>query len=221
MAYVSISQNLHSDIENTLRTLHNTERASVGDMTHLNALAGSDESLRDKVDALLWEGFDDLKPRLDQFSTMSRVDLQVSYPMHEKLSVLEVAVPNMRVPCFRKIATTYSSGYHEVKVPQDFHPLVEECVRHRMSLHEIEDRWNKIGVQVKGFLNHCKSLNEALKLWPDLRKYIPSDYLTRVDAKSERSSTTKSAAAADALKAIDMDALQTSVVLARMAGAKL
>jgi len=67
-------------------------------------------------------------------------------------------------------------------------------------------------------VSKCKSLNEAIKLWPDVQRYVPKQFLDRVAKKAEKSAGAASQGA-EALKGIDVDMVNTSVVLARMAGA--
>jgi len=51
---------------------------------------------------------------------------------------------------------------------------------------EIADRWKKIKTDIDEFLTKCKTLNEAVKLFPNVRLYINSDDLERLDRKVER-----------------------------------
>lgn len=85
---------------------------------------------------------------------------------------------------------------------------------------EIRQRWNDVVKTVKNFLDNCKSLNEALKLWPQLRTYIPSEYLERVDKKSSKAQAEESKAA-EFLKSIDTGSIQASAVMARLSGVNL
>jgi hypothetical protein len=65
-------------------------------------------------------------------------------------------------------------------------------------------------------LGACKSLNEALKLWPDVRIYIPKEFLERVERKVER---TTNSGGAEAIKKVDTDAAVSAAAIARMMGA--
>ena len=65
------------------------------------------------------------------------------------------------------------------------------------------------------FLEACKSLNEGLKLWPDLKYYIPEQYLKKVAEKVEKKK--RPSEALDALKEIDVDQIVANAVMARMA----
>ena len=52
--------------------------------------------------------------------------------------------------------------------------------------NEIHDKWVQITNDVIAFLDSAKSLNSAIKAWKDLRAFIPSEYLARVDRKPKR-----------------------------------
>jgi DNA polymerase elongation subunit (family B) len=107
----------------------------------------------------------------------------------------------------------------DLKIDTGLHPLLIEARDLAVLRRECSKRWTKVQDQVLKFLGSCKSLNEAIKLWPDVRRYIPKDYLKRVDTKVEKTKTKSSGA--DALAGMDMDMVNTSLVLARMAGASL
>jgi hypothetical protein len=100
---------------------------------------------------------------------------------------------------------------------EDFTPL-EEMLRCLHTAAFINTRWRELDKKVLAFLNSCKSLNEALKLWPELEEHTPREFLERVRAKTERAQ--KVSVAAEVLKTIDTDELTAAMVSARMAGVK-
>lgn len=51
---------------------------------------------------------------------------------------------------------------------------------------EIAGRWKKVKTDIDEFLCKCKTLNEAVKLFPNVRLYIASEDLERLDRKAER-----------------------------------
>ena len=113
----------------------------------------------------------------------------------------------------RSYATTIEA------VPED-HPHLAELVAHELVAKEIKARWLANRKQVKEFLEACKSLNEALKLWPDLQRYVSPSDLQRISEKAEKPVKDQSAAL-DRLAAMDMERIQVSNVLARLAGANV
>jgi hypothetical protein len=92
---------------------------------------------------------------------------------------------------------------------------IQALIKQYRESTEMADKWRKIQAQVIAFLDSAKSLNAAIKAWPDLRAFIPQEYLARVDAKPER----KAAAAKveQALATVDRDLAITSAALVKLA----
>ena len=84
---------------------------------------------------------------------------------------------------------------------------------------QIKYRWFVVREQVLGFLTKCKSLNEALKLWPSVDMYIPMEFLLKARAETTRRAATN--LAAEMLATIDTDHAVASAVIARMAGMRV
>jgi hypothetical protein len=78
---------------------------------------------------------------------------------------------------------------------------------------EIKARWAKVEGDIMAFLGKCKSLNEALKLWPGVKMYIPRDYLERVERKVERKVREK-----EILEDTPVDTLTAAAIAARLSG---
>jgi hypothetical protein len=108
-------------------------------------------------------------------------------------------------------------NYTKLSPEQACAPELAEYFASVLASDEIKQRWEKIRLQVLNFLDECKSLNEALKLWPQLNMYIPKEYLDRVAEKAE--AKPKESRAADALKNLDTNLAVSSAVIARMSGA--
>jgi hypothetical protein len=104
-----------------------------------------------------------------------------------------------------------------IEVPAD-HELMAEYVTYQKEVDEVKQRWKKVATEIVKFLQNCKSLNEALKLWPDVRIYIPNEFIVRVEHKAERSAATSTAL--DVLKSIDTDGAVAAAVGARLAAAR-
>ena len=78
---------------------------------------------------------------------------------------------------------------------------------------EIKDRWTKVEGDIMAFLGKCKSLNEALKLWPGVKMYIPKEYIQRVERKVERKVREK-----EILDDTPVDTLTAAAIAARLSG---
>jgi hypothetical protein len=78
---------------------------------------------------------------------------------------------------------------------------------------EIKARWAKVEGDIMAFLGKCKSLNEALKLWPGVKMYIPREYIERVERKVERKVREK-----EILDDTPVDTLTAAAIAARLSG---
>lgn len=72
-------------------------------------------------------------------------------------------------------------------------------------------KWKKIGADVSEFLKKCTTLNEAIKLFPNIRMYINLDDLERHDRKIEKSANRKSI-----VENLDMDSLTAAAIASKL-----
>ena len=114
----------------------------------------------------------------------------------------------------------YGGWNQRVSPPLD--PEAGEIQPYAQNMRETETlkiKWGKVRVQVTEFLQTCKSLNEGLKIWPQLSMYIPKEYLDRVAADKVKKAAPVSSAAA-AFASLDTNLLVSSAVTARLSGHK-
>lgn len=109
-------------------------------------------------------------------------------------------------------------GYLAV-CPSTVPPSVAPVIAATFARKEVRQKWEKIRQEVEGFIESCKSLNEAVRLLPQIAPYIPQDYQNKMAEK--RTSSRSKSAASEVVKNIDGDALTAAAVLARMAGANV
>jgi hypothetical protein len=76
----------------------------------------------------------------------------------------------------------------------------------------INARWGKVNTDITEFLNKCKSLNEAVKLFPGVRMYIHSDDIERLDRKLERPTQR-----AKIVEDVDTEGLTAAAIAAKLA----
>lgn len=76
----------------------------------------------------------------------------------------------------------------------------------------INDKWDKVKKDITDFLGKCKSLNEAVKLFPGVRMYIHYEDLERLDRKAER--PTQRAKIVDE---VDTEGLTAAAIAAKLA----
>lgn len=228
MAFVGISQTLVQEVRSNINRLCEAE---------LNTVAGTDP-----MDGILttgeepwfvkqaWGEHFHLKAVVPEtwLAKNKKLDLQfrilddaenTMYHFNHHVSLPEaITLP----PVYR---TYYSDSRAELKLVFYMNdPAMPENIRAKIKLvaqvKEIKTRWEKVRTNVVSFLDQCKSLNEAIKLWPDLRVYIPSSYLEKLDRKAERKAG-KESNAAEMLKTIDVNEVQAAAVIARLSGANL
>jgi len=79
---------------------------------------------------------------------------------------------------------------------------------------DIEAKWGKVETDIVEFLNKCKSLNEAVKLFPNVTMYIHSEDMERLNRKVERVSQRKAI-----VESYDTDGLTAAAIAAKLAEA--
>ncbi len=78
----------------------------------------------------------------------------------------------------------------------------------------IDDRWAKVEADITEFLGKCKTLNEAVKLFPGVRMYIHYEDIERLERKLERP-TQRAKIVAD----MDTEGLTAAAIAAKLAAA--
>jgi hypothetical protein len=83
-------------------------------------------------------------------------------------------------------------------------------------VHEIDKRWQKVAADVDSFLQKCKSLNEGVKLFPNIRAYIGAKDLERLDVKPPPKAERQ-----DIVADLDTEALTASAMAFKLMGQKI
>jgi hypothetical protein len=78
----------------------------------------------------------------------------------------------------------------------------------------LKEKWSKVENDILEFLGKCKTLNEAVRLFPTVRLYINRDDLERLDRKVERFTERKKI-----VEEMATDELTAAAIAARLAGA--
>jgi hypothetical protein len=212
MAYVAITKTLRDEMKNTIYRLREAEVNSMPDPVVIARTVSSTEACMELVMGKLWGSEADLRERLDKYSQKRSVRVVVDGPN----SSIQFDI-NVNQPCIIN-CDRYST--HVLTLNGADTVMFNEALEARQGRNEATNRWNGVESQVLAFMESCKSLNEAVKLWPDVQRYIPKDYIERLGQKTEKQARDMSNVL-EALKAIDMDSVHTSTVLARMAGARI
>lgn len=213
MAYVAISERLRDDVRMGIRSKQQQELALIpkpamhlvqpDDPRVIERFWGEYAHLRDVVPKEWCSKVENL-----QFTTKyERVPGDPDSTDTMNVSVGIVGGYHLGAPK----CDTY---YPRVTVPADA-PEVAEYVAVAQQQFAISTRWNKVATDVMNFLTSCKSLNEALKLWPDVRIYIPQSYIDKAEEKTVKAKAAESKAM-EILKQIDTDHAVSSAVMVRL-----
>jgi hypothetical protein len=201
MAYVAISGDLITRVEQKINGMKIKELNTIGEKPD----KGFDEN-SEYLLGLMWGEHIHLKDILPDSFVSKYNSFGVTSP-YSTSRIYIYTKGNTKVP--PKVSNYIDNVDWE-------HPEFVELKKWLDTEQEINLRWHKTKNDVRGFLQKCKSLNEAVKLWPDVEMYIDSSDLSRMNVKKEKSEKTN--AAMEALKSLDTDALTANAVIARMSG---
>jgi len=214
MAYVSISAGLVTDVKQNIATMRDAERKPY--MQSIEITLNPDGSF---IEELCWGEHLHLKSVIPPEFLSAAGGISVMYEDKtddgcEFVKTFNIMF-NHRTPLPAKVL-----GYNNrVQIKNLTHPEIKEYIDKSRADRSIMDRWDRVMEQVTEFLKNCKSLNEGLKLWPQLAMYIPASDIERVNRKNDKEK--KASGAASALASMDTDMLISSAVIARMSGAVL
>lgn len=111
------------------------------------------------------------------------------------------------------------SSYDSHPVPNN-EPMLATLVDWVIKQQEIVNRWKAVETKIFEFLHSCKSANEAVKLWPDVKTYFDAGDVARLETKQARSGSDNSSAA-QVLAGIDTSEVMSAAVIARLSGAQM
>lgn len=224
MAYVSISKDLTDSIRSTIHGLRDAELNSMASLEKFDEAVRTNTDFHTTIVNNLWAEELDLRERLTKHNRTLDVHLEIKAFYDTAAGTRSInrtiVLSKLAVPCFVKFKQSWGDAYLQLHVDAADYEVLAPLRDILVARDECIQRWAAVEKQVLAFIEKCKSLNEAVKLWPDLRRYVNREYTGRLDKKVERTRPEQSEAAA-ALKALDVDLVNSSVVLARMAGAKV
>ena len=217
MAYVGISGELITNVENHISRMRNKEREAFATPNGIFELSEAPQ----EVVALLWGEYAHLQQLLPGawMCKNTGVDLHLNYTLDDSPDANKYSTTFTVKYSKQLMAPPGTSSYrHDISVPVNTCPIpqAEDFLKWSKEMSAIEERWAKVRKQIVNFLKSCKSLNEALKLWPDVRIYIPDEFIKRVERKVEREVTMSRAASA--LADVDTDAAISAAMTARLMG---
>lgn len=188
MATVLISERLIADVKSNITRMANAE-VTAACLTHGETVTTPCEELFNFVHWGKHLHLRDMMPK-DWLSTGTHFTLRVKAKGDLTLSVSFASQPPLY---YHPSANTYGPNRNATITEEELAPLtlpgadkVRTMLKDYRTQVEITTRWLGVETDVITFLKKCKSLNEALKLLPNMRLYISKDDLARVDHKQER-----------------------------------
>lgn len=239
MALVRISKQLISDVEKQISIIRHAELREVADPDA--SFDGSQyPAAAYLATELAWGEHLHLKHQMpaEWVKQTSCVCFSTSY-QHEdghnettsQVSYDGVKIP---VPPGTTLGYNYRIGGHDnlsLQVPFDlvstaasdpdhrFHTVasaVMAMVNKEKRARKITKAWSVRTAQITQFLNKCKSLNEAIKLWPLVKLYVPKDYIATVETPVVRPQN--AVRKEKVMENVDTDGLTAAAIAAKLAG---
>ena len=220
MAYVAISKQFIEDVKYNINNMRNTETNSLGQAPTIEAT----REILDMVEAQEWGEYLHLKDVIpDKWCVHAEgVRLWIHYPVDNEMNDTKIHMTDLHASPSQavtfRVPPDGDRWCTSLKVMlQDF-PVANALIAYVKSAEEVHERWTITRNKVVDYLNACKSLNEALKAYPDLVHYIPAQYRVRVKEIVVRKKAEPSEAVV-AAEGLDKDMLLAGVVAVRLAQA--
>jgi hypothetical protein len=204
--YVAITSRLEADVSRLINTMKGKELSSV--QGYEDVYAATDEG--QIISRAIWGEHLHFMNELPEKWMGSEGRLRISFDKHGDVTALiSLDLPVRTPPGF------YHPGPLRISpsMGEAWPAWAVDILKTEEERLGVEKRWENVNDQIMGFLQGCKSLNEALKLWPQVEMYIPKVYLDRVAAKPDRSNKTDPT---EALRGLDTEMLTASAVIARI-----
>jgi flagellar motility protein MotE (MotC chaperone) len=219
MAFVAISKDFMSRVESKISNMCRAELKTLGDKPDL-ALNPSDPFFISTI----WKEHAHLYPMMPRewLSKHPEVSLKFKVPdaNFADESRNHFGFKAKTTGANQDFSFPPNHSYYNTVVCDPYNPIMSSILEYAVKHKEIEQRWEKVNIKVVEFLRACKSANEAIKLWPDVKTYFDSEDVKRLDVKVVRSGSKDSAAAA-ALANIDTNEMMSAAVIARLSGAQV
>ena len=219
MAFVAISKDFMSRVESKISNMCRAELKTLGDKPDL-ALNPADPFFINTV----WKEHAHLYPIMPREWLGKHTEVSMKFKVPETNFTNEAknnfGFKAKTTGANQEFAFPPSHSYYDTVVCDPYNPVMASILDYAIKMKEIEQRWDTVESKVVEFLRACKSANEAIKLWPDVKTYFDSEDVKRLDIKVVRSGSKDSAAAA-ALAGIDTNEMMSAAVIARLSGAQV
>lgn len=218
MAFVGISKDFMARVNNKIDAMHGAELKTLGQEKPKLHIAPTDPFYMQTI----WGQHTAL------FKQMPNDWISYQDGMNFKFKIPDANRDREMDNWFDFRVATTSTGFpvpprtssYDSKECDPYNPVMAEILDYALKQNEIAMRWETVKKKVIGFLQACKSANEAIKLWPDVKTYFDATDIVRLDIKAVRSGS-KDSAAAEALAGIDTGEIMSAAVIARLSGAQV
>lgn len=226
MAHVAISRDFIARVESKITIMRNAELNALGHEPQislspdspilLNAVWGENLHLRTQLPKAWKSTTGNLRLTFNTKTTQDKTTKEGAVIQEPVSYQFNVTSPGDTI--FELPPNDYWHSLHEVKAEDLSHPDISKIVEYGNAKTEIEYRWIEVGKKVVGFFQSCKSMKEAVTLWPDCKVYINDEDIERFEKKVVKSASQDSEAA-KVLAGLNTDELMGAAVVARLSGA--
>ena len=219
MAYVRKTQTLVDDVANTVNSMMHAE---LGKLKKANDVSIGTDLHRDIAELYskeAWKLAPDIKDKMPEAwckltdsveikfvngDDYNNIRTQIGFPDNDKL----------------KLPPTYNKYHDRLELEESScTALVKEWLVKQHALDsqrsQTRDMFNGIAEQLTKFLNRHASLNTAIKEMPELKLYVPDEYIARLEQKSAPRTQTQTQSVVEDLD-IDVDNITRLAVAHRM-----
>jgi len=191
MALVRISRSLHDTVENVINQfankIYNEQIATLCPEAATNSV--TDAEFAEYCESLLWGEHLHLKDQMPLKWCVQPENIDAHFKLDAINTRIRVTHPQRRI----KVPPGTSSYSPDVSVPESEFgrvPWVRDFLVNRAAFEtakqEHTHKFNTIKQQVRAFLNGCKSLNDAVKKWPDIKLWLPDYTIAELERVVER-----------------------------------
>jgi hypothetical protein len=237
MALVRISKQLIEDVKRVVNSLGHKEIGQIN-QPRLEVVPFN-EHIR-SISALFWGEHAHLRDLMPKqwcvkargFTINTRHTHEDGYVEHT--SQVSFLAPGLEVVLPPETVLGYTNGTHNVASmrveydviagaaadPGHLHHAVAApvfaVVQYEQAVRKVRRAWDARRDQIVHFLSKCKSLNEAIKLWPEVKLYVPKHYIDTVETPVVRAQpvTRKEKVLAD----VDTDDITAAAIAAKLQG---
>lgn len=219
MATVNITDRLINDVRNTIQNMRRAEIEA--EYPHHDADCTLDASAI--YNEAEWGQHLHLMAQFPKewLYPVKRAYFSISGEIDGKPVKTSVSIPNMASAYVRPNKDRYSMDRAEVTQAA---LQARGCAASAFLLKRLEDqagvavlmdKWARVEKDVVEFLRKCKSLNEAIKLLPNIKLYVPKADIERVETKAESTRARREKIVAE----VPVEEITAAAMAARLSGA--